>query len=151
MIQFEGDRRFPLPLPAVFQKLSDAAFLVGCLPDAKIEEATPDRAAWKLKPKLSFMTGSLDAVMDVTEREPDRTASFRIVTKAIGASATVTATLHFQTSESGTAIHWTGELVSVTGLLKMVPKGLLQGTAEKVIEDTWQAVEAKLTSSPPTP
>lgn len=148
MIQFEGNRNFPLPLPAAFQKLSDAAFLVGCLPDAKIESASPDRAVWKLKPKLSFMTGSLDAVMDRTRLEPEQCVSFQVVSKAIGASATVLATLHFQVSESSTDVHWTGELVAVTGLLKMVPKGLLQGTAEKVIEDTWQAVEAKLTSSP---
>ena len=146
MIHFEGDRRIALPLPEVFAKLADAAFLVGCLPDATVSESSADRAAFKLKPKLSFLTGGLDAVLEVTNRETDRTAAFRIVTKAIGASSTVAAALQFQATESGTAIHWTGDLVEVTGLLKMVPKGLLQGTAEKVIEDSWQALEAKLTS-----
>jgi len=146
MIHFEGDRSFALPLAAVFAKLSDAAYLVGCLQDAKVSAASHDHAAWKLKPKLSFLTGGLDAAIDVTAREPERLASFRITTKAIGASSTVTATLHFSESElGGTAIHWTGDLVEVTGLLKMVPKGLLQGTAEKVIEDVWTAVSAKLT------
>jgi uncharacterized protein len=144
MIHFEGDRRIPRPLPEVFAKLTDAAFLVGCLPDAKVSELTPDRAVWKLKPKLTFITGGLDAVMDVTQREPTRAAAFRIVKKAIGASSTVTAALQFESVDSGTAIHWTGDLVEVTGLLKMVPKGLLQGTAEKVIEDVWAAIEAKL-------
>lgn len=107
--------------------------------------------AWKLKPKLSFLTGGLDAVIEVVGREPDRSASFRIVSKAIGASSTVGAVLQFQASESGTLVNWAGDLLEVTGLLKMVPKGLLQGTAEKVIEDTWQAIEAKLTPSSPTP
>lgn len=144
MIHFSGRRRFALPAAALFAKLSDAAFLVGCLPDAKIGEASPDRVAWKLKPKLSFLTGGLDAVMDVSSRDPDRSATFRIVSKAIGASSTVTATLQFEPDDPGTNVNWTADLIEVTGLLKMVPKGLLQGTAEKVIEDTWQAVEAKL-------
>lgn len=151
MIQFAGERRFPRPVPEIFTKLADAAFLVSCLADADVKDASPDRVVWKLKPKLSFLTGSLDASMDVTSREADRVAEFRIVTKAIGASSTVTARLNFQSSDTGTTVTWAAELVEVTGLLKMVPKGLLQGTAEKVIEDTWQAIEAKLTSPSGTP
>ncbi len=145
MIHFEGDRQFALPLASTFPKLADAAWLVGCIEDAKVAEATADRASFKIKPKLSFVTGSLDALMEVTAREPSKAVAFKIFTKAIGASSTVTATLHFSESESGgTKIHWVGELVEVTGLLKMVPKGLLQGTAEKVIEDVWNAIAAKL-------
>ncbi|MFO0801709.1 MAG: SRPBCC domain-containing protein [Gemmataceae bacterium] len=151
MIHFTGERRFALPVGELFSKLSDAAFLVGCLPDAKVAESSADRVAWKLKPKLSFLTGGLDAVIEVVGREPGRTATFRIVSKAIGASSTVAAVLQFLATESGTLVNWAGDLLEVTGLLKMVPKGLLQGTAEKVIEDTWQAIEAKLTPSSPTP
>lgn len=145
MIHFEGDRQVPLPVVAIFPKLSDASWLVASIEDAKVSEATSNRAAFKLKPKLSFISGSLDAVMDVTARVPNQAATFKVFTKAIAASSTVTATLHFSESATGgTAIHWTGELVEVTGLLKMVPKGLLQGTAEKVIEDVWTALTAKL-------
>ena len=61
MIHFEGDKSFPLPVAEVAAKLSDAGFLANCLPDAQVTEATPDKAAWKLKPKLSFLTGSLHA------------------------------------------------------------------------------------------
>ena len=148
MIHFAGDRDLPLPVAAVYPKLSDAAWLVAGIEDAKVSEATSDRAAFKLKPKLSFISGSLDAIMDVTARVPNQTATFKVFTKAIGASSTVTATLHFSESATGgTAIHWVGELVEVTGLLKMVPKGLLQGTAEKVIEDVWTALTAKLTAA----
>jgi len=151
MIHFAGERRFPHPAGTCFAKLSDAAFLVSCLADADVKDASLDRVVWKLKPKLSFLTGSLDASVDVTSRETDRAADFRIVTKAIGASSTVTARLSFQGSDTGTTVTWAADLVEVTGLLKMVPKGLLQGTAEKVIEDTWQAIEAKLTSPSQTP
>lgn len=134
-----------MSIASAYSKLSDAAWLVGCLPDAHLGESSPDRTSWKLKPKLSFLTGSLDAVLEVTSRETDQMASFRIVTKAIGATSTVIAVLQFSPDgNGGTSVRWSGELIEVTGLLKMVPKGLLQGTAEKVIEDVWIAVEAKL-------
>ncbi len=146
MIHFEGDRSFPLPIADIAAKLSDAGFLVRCIPDAQISVATADRAAWKLKPKLSFLSGSLDAVLEATSREPGKAVAFRIVTKGIGASATVTTRLEFRESDGGTTVHWMGDLVEVTGLLKMVPKGLLQSTAGKVIDDVWVAVTGKLMS-----
>jgi carbon monoxide dehydrogenase subunit G len=145
MIHFAGERNFAIPLATAFAKLSDAAFLVACVPDAKIAEASADRAVWKLKPKLSFVTGTLDAVLAVTSREPEKLAAFHIATKAIGAGSAVTATLQFsEPAAGGTLVQWTADLMEVTGLLKMVPKGLLQGTAEKVIDDMWTAIAAKL-------
>lgn len=147
MIHFEGDKLIPRPLAEVSAKLSDAGFLVNCLPDATVTEATPDRAAWSLRPKLSFLTGSLAATMDSTAREDEKSAAFRIATRAMGAGSTVNVGLTFTATADGTtAVHWTGDIVEITGLLKMVPKGLLQSTAQKVIEDVWTAVIEKVSA-----
>ena len=152
MIHFEGDKSIPLPAAEVAARLSDVAWLVGCLSDVKVTEASPNRAAWKLKPKLAFLTGSLDTVAEAIGREPGKSVAFKFTTKAIGASSTVTAELRFAEGEAGgTAIHWTADLVEVTGLLKMVPKGLLQGTAQKVIDDVWAVVTARLLAAGPRP
>lgn len=149
MIHFEGDKSFPLPVAEVAAKLSDAGFLVNCLPDVEIAEATPDKAAWKLKPRLSFLTGSLNVEMTTTAREPGKSVAFQVFAKAMGASSTVVTNLNFKEAEGGgTAVHWTGDLEQVTGLLKVVPKGLLQGAAQKVIDDVWAAVTARLAASP---
>jgi carbon monoxide dehydrogenase subunit G len=144
MIHFEGDKSFPLPVAEVAAKLSDAGFLANCLPDAEVDEATPDKAAWKLKPKLSFLTGSLNVEMTTIARELGKSVAFRVFAKAMGASSTVVTNLAFKEADGGTAVHWTGDLEQVTGLLKVVPKGLLQGAAQKVIDDVWAAVTAKL-------
>jgi carbon monoxide dehydrogenase subunit G len=145
MIHFEGDMSFPLPVAEVAAKLSDAGFLANSLPDAQVTEATPDKAAWKTKPKFSFLTGSMHLEAAVLERDADRSVTFRIVSKPMGATSTVDTRLEFKEAEGGgTAVHWTGDVVSVTGLLKMVPKGLMEGAAKKVIEDVWAAVSAKL-------
>jgi uncharacterized protein len=130
----------------VAARLSDAGFLANCLPEATVSEATPDKAAWKIRPKLAFLTGSLNVEMTTTGREAGKSASFKVFAKALGASSTVTSTLTFAEAGTGTAVHWIGDLIEVTGLLKMVPKGLLQSSAQKVIDDVWNAVAAKLAS-----
>jgi uncharacterized protein len=146
MIHFEGVESFPLPVAEVAAKLSDAGFLAHCVPDAQVTEATPDKAVGKIKPKLSFLTGHLTLSADVIARDPGKSVAFQLVTKTIGASSTVTTKLEFKEAEgSGTAVHWNGDLVAVTGLLKMVPKGLMEGSAKKVIEDVWDALRQKLT------
>jgi carbon monoxide dehydrogenase subunit G len=144
MIHFEGDKSFPLPVAEVAARLSDAGFLAGCLPDAQVSEATPEKAAWKLRPKLSFLTGSLNVEMTRAAHEPGKSVAFKVFAKAMGASSTVHSALTFAEAAGGTAVRWTGDVVEITGLLKVVPKGLIQGSAQKVIEDVWTAVAARL-------
>src|SRR5947209_5982568 len=60
MIHFEGDEAFSLPPADLYPKLADAGFLARCLPDAEIVAATPDRAAWKQRPRLSFVSGAIE-------------------------------------------------------------------------------------------
>ena len=54
------------------------------------------------------------------------------------------ATLNLSDRESGTRVHWTADVKSLGGLLKMVPSGLIRGAAEKVINDAWNRVTEKL-------
>ncbi len=145
MTHFAGERSFPLPVAAVAARLADVGWLVGTLPDIQVTGAAPDRATWKMKPKLSFVTTHLDSVMERTALEPTA-VSFRVATKTIGASSTVQIRLEFRAVDGSTVVPWTGEIVEVTGLLKMMPKGLIQSTAEKVIDEVWAAVSARLSS-----
>jgi len=145
MIQFEGDKSFSLPIAVAAARLSDAGYLANCLPDAQVSEAAPEKAVWKLKPKLSFVTGSLNVELTRTDHEPGKSVGFKVFAKGIGASSTVLTMLTFSEAPGGgTAVHWTGNLTEVTGLLKIVPKGLIEGSARKVIEDVWEAVSARL-------
>lgn len=145
MIRFAGEEAFPLPPVALFDRLADAGFLAGCLPDAHVTAATPDKAAWKLRPKLGFLSGELDTELTVTDRTPPAAATYAVHGKAIGATSTTDAELRFEPTADGTLVTWSAEITALTGLLKMVPKGLIQAAAQKVIADVWQAVRAKVT------
>jgi carbon monoxide dehydrogenase subunit G len=145
MIHFEGVQSFPLPVAEVAARLADAGFLAHCVPEAQVTEASPDHSVGKVKPKLSFLSGGLIIEATVTAREPGKSVSYQIVSKVIGASSTVTAKLDFVEAEGGgTTVNWHGDLTAVTGLLKMVPKGLMEASAKKVIDEVWESVTKKL-------
>jgi carbon monoxide dehydrogenase subunit G len=152
MIPFDGEELFPAVPPAgLYPKLSDAGFLAGCLPDADLTEATPDRAAWKLKPRLAFMAGAIETTLVVANRVPGEAVAFTVHGNGVGATSTVETALTLRPADGGTAVHWTADITALTGLLKMVPKGLIQATARTVIRDVWAAVRAKIERGPVTP
>jgi carbon monoxide dehydrogenase subunit G len=148
MIHFEGVQTFPRPVAEVAAKLSDAGFLAASVPGAQVSEATADHAVGKVKPKLAFVTGSLTITADVKARESGKSVAYEIVSKVIGATSTVTAKMEFKEADGGgTTVHWSGDLVAVTGMLKVVPKGLMEGAAKKTIEELWTSVAARLGGS----
>ena len=62
----------------------------------------------------------------------------------VGSGSTVEAVLTFEPNGAGTKVVWSGEIVTLTGLMKLAPKGLIKSTAEKVIADVWAAIRPKL-------
>ena len=145
MIRFEGDENFPLPVEEVYAKLADASFLVSCLDHVEeVVEATPDRAVWKVRPPFSFVSGTLDVAMEFFERVPNASARTRLHSRGVGSSATVETAMTLEGTGGGTAVHWTAEVTEITGLMKMVPQGLIQSAAQKVIADVWAGVRRKL-------
>jgi uncharacterized protein len=144
MIHFEGVEIFSAELGLVFAKLSDASFLANALPDTRVVSADADRAEWRVKPKLPFLSGELETVAVVVERTAGQIVKYRLDSKGIGSGSVVESALTFSTTEAGTQVNWTGDLTAMTGLLKLAPKGLIQGAAQKVIADCWQAIRIKV-------
>ena len=148
MIHFEGTESFTKPSAELFPLLSDAAWLANSVPEAKITESSADRAVWDLKPKLNFITGSLQTTIVVSERKPNDAVVFKVTGKAVGSGSTVVTSLNLTPTDTGTTIRWMGEITELNGLLKMVPKPLIQAAAQKIIADLWGSIRAKLGESP---
>src|SRR4051812_25072152 len=108
MIHFDGVETFEHPPAEIFAKLGDAGFLAGCLPETTVTLATPDRADWKVKPKLSFLSGTFDTVATVSERTQGTQVKYRLETKAVGSGSTVEAVLNFEPEGAGTKVQWAG-------------------------------------------
>jgi carbon monoxide dehydrogenase subunit G len=145
MVRFEGDRDFRQAPEELFARLTDARFLAQCIPDVEsVTEQEADRAALVLRPGFSFVRGTLEVTLRVVEAVAPTSARLLLTSKGIGTSSEVEATLALAPHGTGTRVHWTAEVKSLGGLLKMVPSGLVRGAAEKVVGDAWNAVEAKL-------
>jgi carbon monoxide dehydrogenase subunit G len=145
MLHFEGDRDLPLPPAELSTRLADARFLVQCIPGAEsVSVAEADHAVCKLRPGFSFVRGTLDVTLRVTEAVPGTSTRLTLNSKGIGTTSEVAVQLAYAPQDSGTRVHWTADITQLGGLLKAVPQGLIQGAAQKVIEDVWANVTAKL-------
>jgi carbon monoxide dehydrogenase subunit G len=145
MLRFEGDRDFARPPAEVWAKLTDPQFLVACIPDVQTVKAVgPDHADLVLRPGFAFVRGTLDINLKLVDPVPPSSAKVRILGKGIGSSSDVEATLVLAPAGDGTRVHWAVEIKELGGLLKMIPSGLIRGAAEKVVNDAWAGVTAKL-------
>lgn len=148
MLPFEGERMFALPPDQVWPKLRDMAFLATSIPDATPKgAATRDRATATVQPGFSFMRGSLEITAEIIDAQEPTTVQYRLTSKGIGSSSVVETALTLLPHEQGTKVQYRAEVTSLTGLLKMVPAGLIRGAAQKVIEDVWTGVAAKIVSA----
>ncbi|MGL4553923.1 MAG: SRPBCC family protein [Gemmataceae bacterium] len=145
MLRFQGDRRLPLPPAEAFAKLTDARFLVPCVPDVDaVKVLEPGRAELVLRPGFAFVRGTLEVTMHILDAVAPHAARVELHSKGIGSTSDVSATLAFTPDGDGTAVFWTAEVTKLGGLLKLVPGGLIRGAAEKVINDAWDRIGAAL-------
>jgi carbon monoxide dehydrogenase subunit G len=148
-MQFTGDQELPLSRGAAWRKLSDVRFLVQCVPGGeKIEQAEETRAVCTLRPGFAFVRGTLELTIERREAEPEQALCFAMHGKGVGSSSDVESRLTLEEKDGRTYIRWTAEVTKLGGLLKAVPPGLIRGAAQKVIQDMWKNVTAKLSEEP---
>lgn len=145
MLHLEGDRDFPQPPAQVSAALSDARFLATCIPDAeRLDTAEPRRAVVLVRPGLSFVRGNLEVTIEVVDVVEGESTQFRIDNRGVGTTASVNAVLTYQSRDDGTRVHWSADITQLGGLLKMVPSGLIQASAQKVVGDVWDSIAQAL-------
>lgn len=142
---FEGDQQFAQSPAELISQLSDARFLVQCIPDSMVQgEPEARRAQCIVRPGFSFVRGTLDVSLQVADATPEQPVRVVALSKGIGSSSEVEATLALSPHEAGSLVHWKVEVKKLGGLLKAVPSGLIRGAAQKVIADVWQQVQQHL-------
>ncbi len=147
-LHFEGDRAFAIPPDRLWGRLRDAAFLVHCIPDSTVQgQPDRDRAQCSVRPGFSFARGNLDVILQILESRAPTAVKFALTSKGVGSSSEVESDLALTASDGGTKVHWVADVKQLGGLLKMVPSGLIRGAAQKVIEDVWTGIEARLQDS----
>lgn len=147
MLKLNGTKQFSQTAAVVWPKLIDMQFLVDCLPDLQtVKSVTGDHAEAVLRPGFSFARTEMQLAIDQVEVTPPTAATFKFATKGIGSSSQVEARFQLLERDAGSEIQWSAEVQHLGGLLKAVPSGLIQGGAEKVINDLLSRIEQRLES-----
>jgi carbon monoxide dehydrogenase subunit G len=148
MLHFEGTKDLALPPNEAWAKLRDTRFLLECIPGVEsIKDAGPDHASCVIRPGFSFVRGTLDVTIHVAEATQPSRLRLAIASKGIGSSSQVDAMMNIFGQDTGSRVDWSADVAELGGLLKAVPQGLLKASAQKVIGDVWNGIEAKFTSS----
>jgi carbon monoxide dehydrogenase subunit G len=146
-MNFSGTEHFDCTQADLWARLTDMAFVSRTIPDVdKIERLGPTGFTCKVRPRFAFLTGSLELSFAIIESEPEKRLVVRSRGKGIGAAIVVDIEIHLLPTDSGTDLNWTGTIFSREGLLKPVSTALIQGAAERVIQNLWQKFRAAMQS-----
>jgi len=147
MIRFEGDKDFQQPPSEIWNKVSDARFLVQCIPGVEsVAYSEKSKAQCVLRPGFAFVRGTLELNLEIVEVSPGTEERLLLHSKGIGSSSDVEASLTLSPRHERTMVHWIAEIKALGGLLKAIPQGLIKASAQKVIADALATVEQRLTS-----
>jgi carbon monoxide dehydrogenase subunit G len=144
-MEFSGEEHFTQNREELYAKLTDLNFMSKTFPGLqKVEKLEPKRLVVKLKPGFSFIAGTLTNTMELVEEHPPESARIRVQGKGIGASVVVIIHAQLKPTNPGTTLAWQAEVTELGGLLKPVPRPLIEGAANKVVTDTWSAFRRQL-------
>jgi uncharacterized protein len=145
MVRFSGEERFPVPRSRLGEKFAHAAFLASCVRDAEPIAADSDTASWRAKSRFSFVTAKIESELTIVGRSVPDTVSFTLSNRMPGATLGVNGTLaFFDEPPDGARLEWSAEIVSRTGLLKIVPFGVLRTQIEAELTELWHGVRVRL-------
>lgn len=145
MVHLSGDERFDLPPDVVWRSLSDPRFLCQCFPGVDAVLRADDRSATLVvRPGFSFARGTLEVSFQFADVESGDHARVEIQLKGIGSSAKLESHFSLASSDVGSSVTWTADVLEFGGLLKAVSHGLMQAAAQKVAADTWAEVRRRI-------
>jgi len=151
-MNFAGTEQFAFSQVELWARLTDMAFVSRVIPDVeRVERMDAAGFSCRVRPRFSFLSGSLELDFELLEPAAPERLKVRSRGKGIGGAVVVDAEIHLASSESGTDLHWTGTIVSREGLLKPIGPALIQGAAERVINNFWQRFRAALAADGQTP
>ena len=137
-MNFTGEENFAADRDKLWDRLTDMEFVSQAIPDLdRVERMEPDLLVCRVKPSLSFLSGSLKLTFEAIEKKPPDMARIRVSGKGIGASLVVEIEIRLTAKGEETRLAWSADIVERGGLLKPVSPTLIQASAEKVIGAVW--------------
>jgi carbon monoxide dehydrogenase subunit G len=148
-MNFSGTEHFDVPVETAFDQITDLKVTAKTLPGLeRVERLEPTHLECRVRPKFSFLTGSMQMIFDVLETERPSSARMRVVGKGIGASLAIETSIRLTAEGTGTRLDWSSEVTELGGLIKALSRSLIEGAARKVVADSWATFRTHLDELP---
>jgi uncharacterized protein len=147
-MQFEGTVEINAPRGRVWAFLMDPDRVGSCGPGVEsIEVVDADRFKARAKVGIGFISARFNVDMTIAERtEPER-AVIKAHGQAPGSAVDATANMALSGPADGpTTMAWSAD-VMISGTLASVGARMIEGTANKMIGQTFDCIRAKLEAS----
>jgi len=144
MLRFEATRRSVSRWPRCGANLTDARFLLECLPDVdKVSVAEQDRAVFVVRPGLSFVRGNLDVIAQIVEKVEPASIRIELVSRGIGSSSTVETVLTLTAQDAQTEVQWVAEVKELGACSNWCRSGLHSVGGSENNRNMWDALRRK--------
>src|ERR1700733_8853080 len=89
-MNFSGSEHFDYPIETVFDEITDLNVTAKTLPGLeKVEKVDAKHLECRVRPKFSFLTGSMQMTFDMLETDRPSSARMRVTGKGIGAALAI--------------------------------------------------------------
>ncbi len=143
-IKFGGEFEVKRTIEEVYDFLTDPNQFAPLLPDFQsvaVQDAT--RFAVKLNVGISYIKGTADVKMELTQAEGPKRAQYRGQGSVAGGNVSVTAGFDLSPVDGGTKVVWQGE-AQIFGRLTSVAGGLLEPLGRKNVQKLIDGLQAAL-------
>jgi len=144
-MKFEGTVEIDAPRDRVWAFVSDPAEVASCGPGVESVSMVDD-THYKSVAKLGvgFISARFNGDIEIVERDaPDRMV-IKVHGQAPGSAADAVASMALRDgADGGTAMDWSAD-VAISGTLASVGARLIEGTANKLVAQTFDCIKTKL-------
>jgi carbon monoxide dehydrogenase subunit G len=147
-MKFQGTVEIDAPRERVWAFLMDPDQVGPCGPGVEsIEVVDDDHFKAKAKVGIGFISARFNIAMEIAERDEPNQAVIKAHGQAPGSAVDATATMALRDRDGGgTVMDW-GADVLIGGTLASVGARLIEGTANKMIGQTFECIRSKLEAS----
>jgi len=148
-MQLSGSESFHASITDLWSHLVDMKFMASLIPSVdRIDHVDEDHFICRVRPRLSFFSGTISLRFQVCSREPPDRLLVSVVGKGIGGSVTVDIELCLEEDGQGALILWNGTLSRKEGLFQPIGDGLISATARRIVDDLWGSFRTAISNQP---
>ena len=146
MIEIRGTEQFACDRDRARAALGDLEQVAAALPGlTRIERSDGDTLVCRVRPGLSFLSGSLRTTITRREEAGPGALRYGIDSRGIGAGAVADAHIRcLPDGEGRTRVEWQVRVEELSGLLKPVGASLIEAAMGMVAAATWEGLHTRL-------